>query len=248
MSLSNTKILTSGCGITFSRQKVKTWVNILQLSGCDVTDVSGPAVSNQWIINKAFVKLVTDPTIKTVILQLTSLEKLDVEVDQERITELVRPDAIRNFVIDHDYEVKSHDQIESSGVWPSSRSIDHQSKLHWYKWLCSPGLEREDLYCKLLLLNFFCQQQNIALHVYQGYDVPWDTKQYQDLQRIIKNIDASFYTVYEKSQHYQDLGLQDSTVPTLAFQIEIAHIVSQHLPTTVQHKVAKYKLMYEKNH
>jgi len=245
--LSDTKILVSGCGITFSKQKVKTWPNILQLAGCAVTDVGGPAVSNQWIVNKTFLGLQQHSDIKIAVVQLTGLGKLDVEVDVEKINELVRPDPLRNFVIDYDNQIKSNDQLEISGVWPSSGSQHHESKKQWYKWLSSPGLEREDLYCKLMLLDMFCKQCDIKFCVYQGYDIAWNQQQYADLKSIIKNIDTSLYTLYQKSKYYQDLGLQNSSVPSLHFQLEIATAVGKELPIGVQNKIAKFKSTYEKN-
>ena len=143
--MSSTKILVSGCGITFSNQKLKTWPNILQLAGCTVIDVGGPAVSNQWIINKTFLGLQKYPDVKTAIVQLTTLGKLDVEVDLERIDALVKPDPLRNFIIDKNLQVKSGNQIENTGTWPSSGSTHHESKKHWYKWLFSPALDRKSV-------------------------------------------------------------------------------------------------------
>jgi hypothetical protein len=102
--LSDTKILVSGCGITYSKQKIKTWSNILQLTGCTIVDVGGPAVSNQWIINKTLLELQLQPDIKTAVVQLSSLGKLDVYVDQKRIDQLVIKDPLRNFIIDENFE------------------------------------------------------------------------------------------------------------------------------------------------
>lgn len=247
MLLSNTKILVSGCGITFSKQSVKTWPNILQMTGCSITDVSGPAVSNQWIVNKAFLGLQQNPDIKTAIVQLSSLGKLDVEVDQERINELVIPDPLRDFVIDHDFQVQSKEQIKNSGVWPSSVSEHHESKKQWRKWLFSPKLETEELYCKLILLDYYCQEHQIKLHVYQGYDIPWTIQQSSNLENIIKNIDSCWYTEYLESPHYQQSNYQDSTVPGIGYQIELACIVGKTLPELVQNKLTKFKLAYERN-
>jgi hypothetical protein len=53
--LSNKKILISGCGFSFSKQERKTWVNVLKSVGVNIVDVGGPAVSNQWILNKTFI-------------------------------------------------------------------------------------------------------------------------------------------------------------------------------------------------
>lgn len=245
MSLSDTRILISGCGITFSNQKLKTWPNILQLAGCTVIDVGGPAVSNQWIINKTFLGLQQHSDIKTAIVQLTGLKKLDVEVDSERISVLVKPDPLRNFVIDNNLQVKSGDQIENAGIWPSSGSTHHESKKHWDKWLFSPELEKEDLYCKLMLLNSYCQQHHIELHVYQGYDITWSEQQFLNLQKIIKNITSSWYSEYLISSYYQQHDEQNlNSVPCIGYQIELAEIVGKELSCNVEKKLKKFKSAY----
>ena len=112
MSLSNKKFLVSGCGFSWSGQERKTWVNILRAVGVDLVDVGGPAVSNQWIINRAFQQLLANQ-FDHVIIQLTSLGKLDVEINAER-QHLVNNDSLRNFVVD--------------GIWPSSHSQEHPAK------------------------------------------------------------------------------------------------------------------------
>ena len=70
MLLSNKKVLVSGCGFSFGGQERKTWVNVLKSVGVNIVDVGGPAVSNQWILNQAFLKLLEDESINQVILQL----------------------------------------------------------------------------------------------------------------------------------------------------------------------------------
>jgi len=244
--LSDTKILVSGCGITFSNQELNTWPNILQLAGCTVVDVSGPAVSNQWIVNKTFLGLQQHPEIKTAIVQLTGLGKLDVDVDSERINVLVKPDPLRNFIIDKNLQVKSVDQIEDTGVWPSSGSDYHESKKHWYKWLFSPALEKEDLHCKLILLNSYCQQHQIKLHVYQGYDIKWTDQQIFDLKNIIKNINSSFHSEYLISTHFQKQSDQNSIL-CIGYQLELAEIISKDLPRGTEDKIKKLKSAHERS-
>jgi hypothetical protein len=218
------------------------------MSGCTILDVGGPAVSNYWIINKAFLGLQQNPDIKTAIIQLTSLDKLDVEVDQDRINQLVMPDPLRNFVIDHDFEVRSKDQMADSGVWPSSVSDHHESKKQWRRWLYSPGLETEELYCKLILLNHYCQHHQITLYVYQGYNIPWTQSQNVGLKNIIQNINSCWHTEYIKSSHYQQHDHQDlNTVPCLSYQLELSYTVAQHLPELVKNKLIKFKSAYEQN-
>ena len=147
-------ILISGCGYSFSKQERKTWVNVLQSSGIKVTDVGGPAVSNQYILNKTIVELQNNK-YDFVLIQLTSIGKLDVTVNQERIAELVETDSLRNFTW--------------NGIWPSSHSDDHVSKKLYNHWLVSPELEVEDIFCKLLLLNKLYKN----IFVLQAYDIPW---------------------------------------------------------------------------
>ena len=244
--MSDTKILVNGCGITFSRASLKTWPNILALVGCDVIDISGPAVSNQWIINKTFLSLLQMSDIKTVFLQLTNTGKLDVEVDSARIEELVKPDPLRNFVINDAYQVLAAGQMTDSGVWPSSGSTHHASKEHWKKWLCSPGLEREDIYCKLVLLDYYCAQHHIKLHVYQGYNIKWTSQQHTVLTNIIKNIDNDFYSDYQNSIYYKSHD-HTQTVPCLGYQIKLAQTMSKELPTSIQDKINKFKLIHDRN-
>jgi hypothetical protein len=246
MSLSDTRILVSGCGMTFSNQELKTWPNILQLTGCTIIDVSGPAVSNQWVIIKTFLGLQQHPDIKTAIVQLTSLGKLDVEVDLERINFLVRPDPLRNFIIDKNLQIKSGEQIENAGIWPSSGSTHHESKKYWDKWLFSPTLEKEDLYCKLVLLHNYCQQHHIELHVYQGYDIQWTEQQIVGLRNVIKNINSSFYFEYVISPHFQKQDTQNSIL-CIEYQLEIAQIVSKDLTNGTEDKIKKLKLANEKS-
>jgi hypothetical protein len=243
--LSDTKILVSGCGITYSKQKIKTWSNILQLTGCTIVDVGGPAVSNQWIINKTLLELQLQPDIKTAVVQLSSLGKLDVYVDQKRIDQLVIKDPLRNFIIDENFEVKTLDQIDTSGVWPSSWSNHHESKKQWYEWLSSPFLAKEDLYCKLILLNDYCQQRNIKLHVYQGYNISWNSQQIIELQNIIKNINSSFWSEYTQSLHYLKHDDNQTSVPGMGYQIEIAQIIAKELPQSIQDKLCKFKSAYD---
>jgi hypothetical protein len=247
MSLSNIKILVSGCGITYTKQRYKTWANILKLVGCEVVDVGGPAVSNQWIINKTFLELQKNTGISTAFVQLTSLGKLDVEVGVDRIDALVKSDPLRNFIIDKDFQVRSNDQIEDWGVWPSSVSDHHESKKQWKKWLFSPTLEKEDVYCKLVLLDNFCKEKNIKLYVYHGYRIEWDIEQHTRLQNLIQNIDEDFYSVYLKSPHYQNHDHRgQNPVPCLGYQIELAQTFGKKLPLDLQHKLLKFKLTYDR--
>ena len=72
-------ILTSGCGITFSGER-PTWTKVLKICGLNITDVSGPAISNQLIVNQLLTEVYKNK-FDHVVCQLTSVGKLDVEIN-----------------------------------------------------------------------------------------------------------------------------------------------------------------------
>lgn len=224
MSLLNKKLLISGCGLSYGGQERKTWVKIFKALGVKLHDVGGPAVSNQWVLNKTFTELLQNDCYDKVIVQLTAVGKLDVEVDDERINELVIPDTIRNFTF--------------NGVWPSSASEEHPSKKLWAKWLFSPGLEVEDLFCKLVLLKNFCDTKNIQLFVFQGYPIPWSETQRNYLQDIIIDIDDWLYKAYPESEHYQ-FHDHTNSVPCLSYQIVLARQIAQKCNIDIENKINK---------
>lgn len=214
MSLSNKKVLVSGCGFSFGGQARKTWVNVLKSVGVDIVDAGGPAVSNQWILNQAFLTLLEDDSINQVILQLTSIGKLDVEVTTQRQTELVDPDSLRNFTF--------------KGIWPSSHSIDHQSKRLYNQWLASPGLETQDVFCKIVLLQDWCHSRRIKFTVFQGYGISWTDQQKIVLNSLISNINDPLYDQYRRSKFYEHHDYQgQNTVPCRQYQIELAASMCQ---------------------
>ena len=210
MSLLNKKFLISGCGLSFSGQERKTWTNIFKAAGLKITDVGGPAVSNQWILNKVILEVYNN-SYDSIIIQLTGLGKLDVELNEERRKELVEPDSIRNFTY--------------KNIWPSSSSNEHLSKKLYLDWLVSPTLEAEDIVCKLLLLKSLCETKNINLYVFHGYDIPWTGEQRQLIKHILSN-DSGLYNDYPESVHYQ-FHDHTNTVPCLSYQFVLAkHIAA----------------------
>jgi hypothetical protein len=231
MLLLNKKILTSGCGVSWSGQNKKTWVNILKTLGGNIEDVGGPAVSNQWVLDCAIDRITQSTDITHAIIQLTSLGKLDVEVDQERIDELVATDSLRNFTI--------------QGVWPSSVSQEHQSKQLWNKWLSSPGLELQSVCCKLVLLSHWCLSHNIKLIVFQGYDLPWTNNQKSQLCGTLNFDVMAAVPEYQISDFYQwhDHAKQN-TVPCLEFQFELAHRVSKQIDLVLYDRVEMARQQY----
>jgi hypothetical protein len=215
--LSDKKILISGCGISWSGQERKTWVNIFKVAGLDITDVGGPAVSNQWILNRAIEYLLSN-TIDIVIIQLTSLGKLDVEVNESKYAELVSNDTLRDFTID--------------GIWPSSYSLEHQSKQLWAEWLYSPRLELQDIKVKLELLKFYCQTKDITLLVLEGYG-------------ILPEHTNIIYNDYIASDDYKCHDHTDNNaVPCLEYQFTLAKNICSLLSLDVFDKIKKIEQQY----
>jgi hypothetical protein len=222
------KLLISGCGLSWSGQERKVWTNILKVAGADIVDVGGPAVSNQWILDRAFVALLNDPTITDAVIQLTSLGKLDVEVDLVRELSLVTPDSIRNFTY--------------QGIWPSSASQEHQSKKLWYEYLYSPKLEQQELFCKIMLIDNWCDTHNIKLTIMQGYSIPWSPEQLKELKDIVYNLDKSIYEEYEETEYFKkDNNTELNTVPGLGFQFYLANKLGTFL---VPDLIDKINLIY----
>ena len=186
------KILISGCGITFPGER-PTWLNILKLCKLDIVDLSGPAISNYLILNQ-LLEAVQQNEYTHVICQLTSMGKLDVELHKDNRF-LMENDSIRNF--------------EYKGYWPSSASTDHEYKKIWQKYLYSPKLEKQDIKLKLQHLEMLCKSKNISLYVIQGYDIGFDNY----------NIYDHYKSHHTYKYHNFDIG---NTGPCIQFQLELA--------------------------
>lgn len=229
--MSKQKILISGCGLSWSGQERKVWTNILKVAGADIIDVGGPAVSNQWIIDRAFVELLANDTITDVVIQLTSLGKLDVEVDLTRELTLVKSDSLRNFT--------------HKGVWPSSYSQEHASKKLWHEYLYSPGLEQQELFCKVVLLDHWCVSHDKKLTILQGYTIPWTDEQLDHVRDKIQNLEEPIWNKYELSTHYKIE--QGNTVPGLEFQfdlaIDLAKIIAPTCIDNIYHIQKQFKII-----
>ena len=222
----NKKILVNGCGLTFGREEIKSWPKILTAIGADIVNLSGPAVSNQWIVDRTTEYLLQHNDIHAVVLQLTNIDKLDVEVDTERKAILVDTDSIRNFTW--------------KGIWPSSTSRDHLSKELYFKHLYSPGLLTKELAIKLALLNFWCQQHSIELYIYQGYDIPWSHSELRLVKELILNLDKPWGPEYKNSVFYKahDFSNQNS-VPCIEYAFYLAKIVAKQLELPILDRLSK---------
>lgn len=206
--MSKSKTLISGCGISWSGQQRPTWVKVLKLMGANIVDLSGPAVSNNWILDQCALETFKHQDVETIILQLTNIGKLDVEINEDRIRELVNKDTLRNFT--------------HRGIWPSSHSREHESKRLWHKWLYSPTLEIRDLKVKIKLFDTYCRSNSINLVILQGYEIPWELCPEIDITGLLQNPNDILYNQYLSSERYQyhDHAGKNS-VPELGWQLDL---------------------------
>lgn len=205
------RILISGCGFSYSKQSRKTWANVLQSAGVKIVDVGGPAVSNQYILNKTILELENKNDYDHVIIQLTSLGKLDVKVDDDRFNELVKTDSHRNFLYKE--------------LWPSSHSSEHLSKQLYYKWLYSEDLELEDIICKLLLL----QKTHKNILIVQAYGINYPTIA-APLTSMFYNFNKPLMDMYIASDFYKLHDHADNnTVPCLEYHVNLAYKLGKYL-------------------
>lgn len=202
------KILTSGCGITFPGER-PTWVNVCNICSLDITDMSGPAISNTLILNQLIVEL-HNRDYTHVICQLTAKRKLDVELNGHNKT-LMLNDSLRNFAY--------------KGYWPSSTSADHEAKKSFYQYLYSPKIEEEDTILKLLQLQSLCGEKQTKLFIIQGYDMEWKNKLIDQVQ-----FDKQFVIQkdYKQSDLYQYHDFSnENTVPNKLYQIELTKYINK---------------------
>jgi hypothetical protein len=215
------KILVSGCGITFPGER-PTWVKVLKIAGMDVTDLSGPAISNTLIVNQLLEEIYKN-RYDHVVCQLTSSGKLDVEL-HPRNKWLSEQDSLRNF--------------SYRGYWPSSHSDEHFIKKNYNQYLYSPSLEEQDLIFKLLHLQDKCRESSTQLHIIQGYALDWKNSLVDKLEF---NRDFNIYEMYQNSKHYEYHDHADSnTVPNKNFQIELAKLVCERYLKISNSKLEKF--------
>ena len=220
------KILISGCGLTWSKQERPTWVNVLKLCGVDIDDQAGPAISNQLILNN-MIESVMNNNYSQAICQLTSTKKLDIELTNEQRKKVAEQDTIRNFTY--------------KNYWPSSISAEHDSKKLYYEYLHSPSIEESDIIYKWLLLKKLCDEKNIKLHTVFGYTIEWTNQKYK---LIDTNHDYDIWNDYTQGEYWKlhDHSLGDkNTVPNKYFMIYLARkFNNDFLDLPIEEKLEKF--------
>lgn len=208
------KILISGCGISWSGQERPTWTNVLRICGVDVDDRAGPAISNQTILNR-MIEAVLDNDYDQAVCQLTGVGKLDVEVTTDARREVMSADSIRNFT--------------QGGVWPSSASTEHESKRLYYEYLHSPTAEQQDTIFKWCLLDRLCADKGITLHTIMGYRIGWLTDRHTMIRTDHGYSVWEDYTNGEHYQHHDHSQGDRNTVPNKYFQIHLARKINHEM-------------------
>ncbi len=202
------KILTSGCGITFPGER-PTWVNVFKICGLDITDLSGPAISNTLILNQLITELYKNQ-YNYVICQLTSKKKLDIELNKNNKS-LMENDSLRNF--------------SYKGYWPSSLSTEHEAKQSYYRYLYSPTLDEEDTILKLLHLQNICKETKTELYIIQGYDMNWANNL---INEVCMDKNFVIQKDYKNSKLYEKHDFtNENTVPNKFYQIELAKYINR---------------------
>ena len=217
----NQKILISGCGVSYGKNEIPTWVKVLKICGLNIKDLTGPGITNSLILN-----LLVDELHKNnythVICQLTSQRKLDVELnDKNRL--LMQQDSVRNYSFQH--------------YWPSSFSTDHDAKRMYYDYLYSPGIEEKDLIIKLLYLQELCAKKSIQLFIFEGLKILWKDPLHKKI-KIFK--DFIMLEDYKNSKHYTHN--EKTLTPNKFYQIEFARKINDiFLKQNINDKLKRFK-------
>ncbi len=221
------KILISGCGMSWSRQERPTWVKVLRICGMDIDDRAGPAISNQLILNN-MIQAVLENDYSQAVCQLTSTGKLDVELMSDGRRQLMNNDSIRNF---------THGKY-----WPSSLSQEHDSKKMYYEYLHSPTLEQQDIVFKWMLLQKLCTEKKVQLHTILGYSIDW----MPDVPAQIINTDHNWniWDDYTNGDYWKlhDHSLGDkNTVPNKHYMISLAKRINENfLHADIKDKLERF--------
>jgi len=219
------KILISGCGLSWSEQERPSWVKVLKICGLDIDDRAGPAISNQLILNR-MIEAVMDNNYSHAICQLTSTGKLDVEMTNEERRQMAKGDTVRNFL--------------QENYWPSSVSREHESKRLYYEYLHSPAIEQSDIIYKWMLLKKLCDEKGVILHTVLGYKIDWVKSSRYRL--IETDHDWNIWNHYLQGKYYNARDLSPkNTVPNKYYMIALAkHINNNFLKQDIGKKLGRF--------
>lgn len=215
-------VLVSGCGISFGKGQLPTWIKVLKLCKVPIQDQTGPGITNDLICNLLIDNILSNEKEYThVICQLTQFGKLDVELNKNNI-EIMRNDSLRNY--------------SWMGYWPSSFSKDHVSKQLYYEFLYSPNIEQKNLAIKLILLEKICKEKNLPLLIILGTSL----KLTDPLLDKLTCLDLNFNIMddYKQSKYYKFHNKEQIAItPNKFYQIHLAQKINK---TFLKFNIDKY--------
>ena len=220
-------VLVSGCGISFGKNTLPTWVKVLKLCNVPIDDQTGPGITNDLICNLLIENILQEKKHYThAICQLTQFKKLDVELNKNNIP-LMENDSLRNY--------------QWRNYWPSSFSEDHVSKQLYYKFLYSPTIEQKNLAIKLILLEKICKEKNLPLLIILGTPLVLDDPLFQKISHL--NLNFNIIDDYKKSKYYKFHNTnQISITPNKYYQIYFADKINKDfLKFNINNKIKKFK-------
>lgn len=220
-------VLVSGCGISFGKGQLPTWVKVLKICKVLIDDQTGPGITNDLICNLLIDNILSNKKQYThVICQLTNFKKLDVELNKDNI-EVMKNDSLRN-----------HSWFD---YWPSSVSEDHISKQLYYKFLYSPKLEQKNLAIKLILLEKICKEKNLPLLVILGTPLKLDDPLFDKLTCL--DLNFNIIDDYKQNEYYRFHNKdQISITPNKFYQIHLASKINKDfLKFNIDNKINKFK-------
>ena len=220
-------VLVGGCGISFAKGQLPTWVKVLKLCKVSIDDQTGPGITNDLICNLLIDSILSNKKQYThVICQLTSFKKLDVELNKDNV-EVMKNDSLRNYSW-FDY-------------WPSSVSKDHISKQLYYKFLYSPKLEQKNLAIKLILLEKICKEKNLPLLIILGTPLKLDDPLFDKLTCL--DLNFNIIDDYKQNEYYRFHNKDQIVItPNKFYQIHLAsRINKEFLKFNIDNKINKFK-------
>lgn len=237
------KLITAGCGISQRDFKhYPIWVHFPTLTHkLKHISIGGPAVGNEYIGRTCKKHILENLDVEAVIIQWTSIGKLDLFVENKETLAQIKDFNLRNFIVDMNATV-----VDSKGFWPSSHSNDNIIKEVYNSVFKSNIYEHMKDLEQILDIQTLCELHGIPYYFFFGYAFDFDfIKETPELQHLYYNINWNkfitpkpIYEIYKESEEFElDVFDKDARYmsPNSAFQIDfyiqnIAPILNNHFP------------------
>jgi hypothetical protein len=221
------KLITSGCGISQRDFKhYPIWVHFPTISHkLKHISIGGPAVGNEYIGRTCKKHILENLDVEAVIIQWTSIGKLDLFVENENTLDEIKDFNLRNFVVDMNSSVVNH-----KGFWPSSNSSDNFLKELYNNNFKSKIYDHIKDLEYILDIQTLCELHGIPYYFFFGYEFDFEfIRNTSELEHLYKSINwnkfmtrTPMYDLYQNSDEYKlDIFDKDPRYmsPNSAFQI-----------------------------